>query len=196
LNGIEKNGNSVNDLEKIDVLSLDDDKIKSIGELLSNDTSRNIMKTLFKETMTANQLSQNMKVSLPLVIYHLKKMQGAGLVKIVRTNVLEDEKQYMTTKFALVVLPSSVTDKVKKSKSLHNSLRRFYRLASIGVCALISWVVIGYVAPNPSMMRVPVGVEIIPEGLFWSTTVSLTIIIVGLVTELFLSYRKQKTLNF
>lgn len=196
MDGIEKNGNSVKDLEKIDILSLEDDKIKSIGELLSNDTSRNIMKSLFKETMTANQISQNMKVSLPLVMYHIKKMQSIGLVKIVKTNVLEYEKQYATTKFALVVLPSSVTDEVKKSKSLYNSLKRVYRLTTIGICALISWTVIGSIAPNPSMMRMPVGIEVIPEGLFWSTTVALTIIIVGLAIELFLTHRKQKKLNF
>jgi DNA-binding transcriptional ArsR family regulator len=196
LDGIEKNGNSVKDLEKIDILSLEDDKIKSIGELLSNDTSRDIMKSLFKETMTASQISQNMKVSLPLVMYHLKKMQNIGLVKIVKTNVLEYEKQYATTKFALVVLPSSVTEELKKSKSLYNSLKRVYRLSAIGICALISWTVIGSVAPNPSMMRIPAGIKIIPEGLFWSTTVALTIIIVGLAMELFLSYRKQKKLNF
>ncbi|MHB8603411.1 MAG: ArsR/SmtB family transcription factor [Nitrosotalea sp.] len=192
MDGIEKNGNSIKDLEKIDILSLEDDKIKSIGELLSNDTSRNIMKSLLKETMTANQISQNMNVSLPLVMYHLKKMQSIGLVKIVKTNVLEYEKQYATTKFALVVLPSSVTEEVKKSKSLYNSLKRVYRLTAIGICALISWTAIESIAPNPSMMRMPAGVEIIPEGLFWSTTVALTIIIVGLTMELFLSHGSRK----
>src|SRR5579885_2604876 len=155
---IKKNDNMTKDLEKMDILSLEDDKIKSIGEILSNDTSRNIMKELFKKIMTANQLSKEMNVSLPLVIYHIKKMQSLGLVKSVKTNVLEDEKQYSTTKFALVVLPSS-TDEAKKSKSLYNSLRRVYRLAAIGIGALISWTVIGAIAPSPSGIRMPVGIE-------------------------------------
>ncbi|MDE1843685.1 MAG: hypothetical protein KGH95_08555, partial [Thaumarchaeota archaeon] len=44
--------------ERIEILSTEDGKIKSIGEMLSNDSSRNILKTLLDDTMTANQIAQ------------------------------------------------------------------------------------------------------------------------------------------
>jgi predicted transcriptional regulator len=71
--------------DKIEIMSTDDQRIKAIGELLSSDSSRTILKLLFNEQMTANQIAQKTEISLPLVIYHLKKMQEVGLVKIAQT---------------------------------------------------------------------------------------------------------------
>ena len=130
--------------EKIEIISTEDEKIKSVGELLSSDSSRAILKLLFEDTMTANQISQKTAMSLPLVIYHLKKMQGMGIVKVsnVGKNVkAQDMKYYTTTKFAIVILPSSLSQKAKTSKSLANSFKTIYRFASIGVAGVATWFV-------------------------------------------------------
>lgn len=130
--------------EKIEIISTDDEKIKSVGELLSSDSSRTILKLLFEDIMTANQISQKTGISLPLVIYHLKKMQGMGIVKVsnVGKNVkAQDMKFYTTTKFAIVILPSSLSQKAKTSKSLANSFKTIYRFASIGVAGIATWFV-------------------------------------------------------
>jgi hypothetical protein len=58
--------------KKVEIISTDDDKIKSIGELLSSDSSRNILKLLFDQVLTANQIAQKTEISLPLVIYGKK----------------------------------------------------------------------------------------------------------------------------
>ncbi|MDE1725579.1 MAG: winged helix-turn-helix transcriptional regulator, partial [Thaumarchaeota archaeon] len=68
--------------EKIEILSTEDDKIKSIGEILSNDSSRNILKLLLDDTLTANQVAQKAGISLPLAIYHLKKMQDLEIIGV------------------------------------------------------------------------------------------------------------------
>jgi DNA-binding transcriptional ArsR family regulator len=128
--------------EKIEIISTEDEKIKSVGELLSSDSSRTILKLLFEDTMTANQISQKTGISLPLVIYHLKKMQDMGIVKVsnVGKNVkAQDMKYYTTTKFAIVILPSSLSQKAKTSKSLANSFKTIYRFASIGVVGIATW---------------------------------------------------------
>jgi len=184
---------TLGDLEKIDILSLEDEKIKSIGELLSNDTSREIMKTLFQNTMTVNQIAQSINLSLPLITYHLKKMQSMGLVKTVKVSVFDNEKHYTATKFVLVVFQSSVSDKAKRSKSLLNSLKRVYRFACVGVCALISWGIIQNMSTSGT--RIPVGSGIVSENLFWSTTIPLLIIIGGLIVERFLSHKQRKALE-
>lgn len=128
--------------DKIEILSTDDDRIKAVGELLSSDTGRSILKLLFNDQMTANQIAQKTDVSLPLVIYHLKKMQDAGIVKIAQTGKntkSHDMKYYTVDKFAIVILPSGVTEKAKSSKSLHNSFNRIYRFATIGGAGLAAW---------------------------------------------------------
>ncbi len=133
--------------EKIEIISTEDEKIKSIGELLSADSSRTILRLLFNERLTANQISQKTGISLPLVIYHLKKMQEMGIVKIsdVGKNVkAQDMKYYTSTKFAIVILPSTLTEKARTSKSLFNSFRTIYRFASIGIAAVTAWFVSQY----------------------------------------------------
>lgn len=130
--------------EKIEIISTEDEKIKSVGELLSSDSSRTILKLLFEDIMTANQISQKTGISLPLVIYHLKKMQDMGIVKVsnVGKNVkAQDMKYYTTTKFAIVILPSGLSQKAKTSKSLANSFKTIYRFASIGVAGVATWFV-------------------------------------------------------
>lgn len=128
--------------DKIEILSTDDDKIKAVGELLSSDSSRAILKLLFNDQMTANQIAQKTETSLPLVMYHLKKMQDAGIVKISSTEKntkSHDMKYYTVDKFAIVILPSGFSEKAKSSKSLHNSFNRIYRFATIGGAALATW---------------------------------------------------------
>jgi len=130
--------------EKIEIISTEDEKIKSVGELLSSDSSRAILKLLFEDTMTANQISQKTGISLPLVIYHLKKMQDMGVAKVsnIGKNVkAQDMKYYTTTKFAIVILPSSLSQKAKTSKSLANSFKTIYKFASIGVAGVATWFV-------------------------------------------------------
>lgn len=130
--------------EKIEIISTEDEKIKSVGELLSSDSSRAILKLLFDDSLTANQIAQKTGISLPLVIYHLKKMQDMSIVKIssIGKNVkAQDMKYYTTTKFAIVILPSSLSQKAKTSKSLANSFKTIYRFASIGVAGVATWFV-------------------------------------------------------
>lgn len=128
--------------ENIEIFSTDDEKIKSIGELLTNDSSRTILQLLFKEEMTATQLAQKTGTSLQLVKYHLNKMQDVGVVrisKIEKNTKAQDMKYYKATKFAIVILPSKISDKTKESKLLLHSFKTIYRFAGIGVAAIASW---------------------------------------------------------
>ncbi|KAF6243925.1 ArsR family transcriptional regulator [Nitrosopumilus sp. b1] len=128
--------------DKVEILTTEDEKIKAIGEILSSDPSRQILKLLFNDSLTANQLSQKTGSSLPLTIYHLKKMQEAGVVKI--TNVgkntkSHDMKFYTIDKLAIVILPTEMKDPAKKSKSLFNSFNRIHRLATLGAACVAAW---------------------------------------------------------
>lgn len=128
--------------DKIDILSTEDEKLKEIGEILSSDSSRQILKLLFNNSLSANQIAQKTEMSLPLVIHHLKKMQSTGVVKI--TNVgkntkSHDVKFYTIDKVAIVILPSEMQQPAKKSKSLLNSFNRIHRLATLGGISIAAW---------------------------------------------------------
>ena len=111
--------NNTEEPEKIEILSTDDEQIKSYGELLSNESSRTILQLLFDEELTAYEISQKALISLQLVKYHLKKMQDLGVVKITKVgkNIkAHDMKYYKATKFAIVIVPPALSEKQNKAK--------------------------------------------------------------------------------
>lgn len=138
----EDQNNSPDMTEKIEIFSTDDEKIKSFGELLTNDSSRSILQLLFKEEMTANEIAQKTGESLQLVKYHINKMQDMGIVKVskVEKNTkAQDMKYYTATKFAIVILPNSVSEKAKESKSLLRSFKILYKFAGVGVATVAAF---------------------------------------------------------
>ena len=168
--------------EKVEILSTDDEKIKLIGSLLSNDASRNILKLLFEQEMTANDIAKKTGMLLSLVIFHLQKMQEAGIVtisKIGKNSKGHDMKYYGTTKLAVIILPSKFSEKAKKSKSLFNSLRKIYKFTAIGIMAILSWFVL-----NTGVKPVSPGLasntpDVAPIGI----VIPLMIVIIGLIVE-------------
>src|SRR5574340_1713487 len=128
--------------ERVGIYGTEDYNLKALGEVLVNDVSRNILKILFENAFTANDIAIKTEYSLQLVRYHLKKMQDVGLVeisKIGKNTKSHDMKYYSATKFAIIILPSKFSDKAKTSKSLLRSLKSLYRLGAIGIAAIGSW---------------------------------------------------------
>jgi predicted transcriptional regulator len=172
--------------EKIEILSTDDEKLKLIGSLLNNDTSRNILKLLFEQEMAANEIAEKTGILLSLVIFHLQKMQQSGIVsikKIEKNSKGHNMKYYGTSTFAIVILPSKFSEKAKKSKSLLNSLTRISKFAAIGISGLISWTVIQlqYLGKDPSHGGAIPQSEITPNTL--SIIIPLVVMLFGLVIE-------------
>jgi len=128
--------------EKVGIYDTNDEKLRELGEVLINDVSRIILKLLFDETLTANEIATKTSFSLQLVRYHLKKMQDVELVeiaKIGKNTKAHDMKYYAATKFAIVIVPSKFSDKAKSSKSLFKSFRSIYRFGAIGVATIGAW---------------------------------------------------------
>jgi hypothetical protein len=69
-------------------------------------------------------------------------MQEVGIAqvsKIAQSEKGKDMKYYTITKIAVIIMPSKISERAKKSKSLLNALTRIYRLAAIGITAVASW---------------------------------------------------------
>lgn len=179
---------SVEIYEKVEIVSTDDEKIKLIGNLLSNDSSRTILKLLFEKEMTANELAQKTGMLVSLVIHHLQKMQEASIIKvnkIGKSSKGHNMKYYGTTKFAVIILPSKISEKAKKSKSLIRSLIKIYKFAAIGIAGAITWL-----ALKPTETTVPLDKLLTPhepslisEQFYLSIALSLAVVIAGLIIE-------------
>jgi len=127
--------------ENIKILATDDEKIKSFGEILTNDSSREILQLLFNDELTASQIAQKSDVSLQLVKYHLNKLEDLGVVKISRiekNSKSQDMKIYTASKFSIVIVPPKLSEKTKESKLLVRSFRHIYKVAGLGIATGLS----------------------------------------------------------
>ena len=134
----EENKNEDDITEKIKILATDDDKIKSFGELLTNDSSRAILQLLFNEELTALQIAERTEISLQLVKYHIIKLQDLGVVRITKTeknSKSQDMKFYSASKFSMVIVPPKYSEKTKESKLLVRSFKHIYKIAGLGIAA-------------------------------------------------------------
>ena len=130
------------DKDEIRVVSSDDDqKIKTVGEVLANESSRTIMKLLAGKTeMTINEISQEIELSIPLVSHHIKKMQDAGMVKVSRVGTsVKGHKMnyYCATNQSILITPPE-----RKMHTLFASLKKISRFAAIGMAGLVSWAIV------------------------------------------------------
>ncbi|MCE2506715.1 MAG: hypothetical protein J4F36_09690 [Nitrosopumilaceae archaeon] len=126
----------------IRIYSTEDEKIKEMGKLLVSDTGRQILQLLFSETLTAKQISQKTGFDIPLVKHHILRMLDLDIVrvaKITKSMKSQDMKCYAASPHAIIILPSSVTDKAKKSKMLTRSLKTIYRLTGVGIASVSTW---------------------------------------------------------
>ena len=127
--------------EKIKILATDDEKIKLFGEIFTNDSSREILQSLFNEELSATQIAKNNDISLQLVKYHLNKLQDLGVVKISKiekNSKSQDMKIYTASKFSIVIVPPKFSEKTKESKLLVRSFRHIYKIAGLGIATGLS----------------------------------------------------------
>ena len=127
--------------ENFKILATDDEKIKSFGEIFTNDSSREILQLLFNEELSATQIAQKTDISLQLVKYHLAKLQSLDVVKISRiekNSKSQDMKIYTAMKFSIVIVPPTLSEKTRESKSLARSFRHIYKVAGLGIATGIS----------------------------------------------------------
>lgn len=124
--------------DDVEIISTDDDKIKLVGEIFSNDSSRKILKLLSNDNeMTANEIAQKNNMSLALTIHHLKRMQTAKMIKVSKTGISakgQEMKYYAATNQAFLITPE------KSTHLIMDSLKKFSKFAAIGMAGLVSWI--------------------------------------------------------
>ena len=142
---IDSNSSSDND---VGIFSLDDAKMKILAKVISNKSGIEILNLLFHNEMTANEIAQNTGMSLQLVKYYLDKMQNIDLIYVSKTGKNSKSRNmhyYKTSKLAIVITPSEITEKVKQSKLLtrsFNSISRFFGMGLVSILTALSMIVV------------------------------------------------------
>ena len=183
--------------DEIKILSTDDEKIQQFGELLTNQSSRKILQLLFHEELSATEIGQKTGVSVQLVKHHINKMldlEIAQVSKIEKNAKQQDTKFYRARKFAVIIVPSHVSQKAKESRSLARSFKTIYNFAAIGAAAVISGVITSVMTSESDTTRggfddfaEPAGIEsALP------VIVPLVVISLGLAIELYRRAKKEK----
>jgi len=124
--------------QQIKVFDCNDKSLKILGELLSNDTSRKIVKSLIEKEMYTNEISNKLNISVSLVIFHLKKLEELGLLEIRYKQIVRkgNEHRYFRMVPGLFVIPN---ESVEKTGFLKRFFKDGIKFAGIGIAALISW---------------------------------------------------------
>jgi DNA-binding transcriptional ArsR family regulator len=107
--------------EVVEILTTEDERIKSIGEIFANDTSRRILMSIFEGVNTAGDLASRLGISLPLSVYHLKRLEQAGLIKVCSVRISSKQQkvnQYVPMKLAFVLIPSATATEKAGYRSL------------------------------------------------------------------------------
>ena len=178
-------------IDEIKVFGADDRSLKLLGELLSNDTSRKIIRCLIEKQMYTNELATKLDIPISLVIHHLKKLEELNLVDVKEKQITKKTKKHKFFRMSgkIFVLPNDSNVEIREMGSLKRILQEKIRYTIIGVTALFSFVLISNQDISKAFVsQEPLGAPFYLESVF----VPFLIIIVGLIIELVVQYKKKK----
>lgn len=182
---------------EIEVISDDDETLKTLGELLSNKTSRDLLKFLMNKETYKMKISDELGVPFSLVEHHLKKMEKLGLVKISQKKLVKDgvlHKTYKITATGIFIFLNNTETAIKENGTLKKIFKDGIKLVAIGGGALFSLISLNY-NPNeisrltPDVTNVNFFTDKIPlDVTYFSLAIATIIVSVGL----FLFFKKKR----
>jgi len=118
-----------------------DDNLKSLGELLSNETSRKIIKNLMEHQMYTNEIATKLDIRVSLVIHHLKKLEELGLVQIVDRKIKRKGEKHRFFKIDsdIFVTINKTKNEVEEKGVLKRIFRDGIKFTSILLLGILSW---------------------------------------------------------
>lgn len=140
----------------VNVFSLDDVKMKILAKVISNKSSIEILNLLFHNEMTANEIAQKTNMSLQLVKHYLDKMQQIDLIQISKTeknSKARNMNYYKTSKLAIIITPSKITEKTKQSKSLIRSFHSISKFFGMGIVSAVTALSLVMVSAESSLLN-------------------------------------------
>lgn len=139
---MEENEKSDKDFDKIKVFSSDDEKLKILGELLSNKSSRDIIRLLIGKEMYTNEIATKLDIRSNLVIHHLKKLEDLGVLEITEKKISKkgNKHRHFRMNSYLFLAPNSIQDEKKDRGILKRIFKEGIKFVAVGVAASISFI--------------------------------------------------------
>ena len=122
---------------RIKVFYSDDDKLKILGELLGNKSSRDIIRLLIYKESYTNDIARRLNLRANLVIHHLKKMESIGLVEVRTGRITKKGKEHRFFRVhpGILVLPEGT----ESEGALKKLFKRTVKFAAVGASAALSY---------------------------------------------------------
>lgn len=185
---MEKNIDCDDDFHKIKVFSSSDEKLKSLGELLSNKSSRDIIRLLIDKEMYINEIAKKLGLRVNLVIHHLQKMESIGLLEITNKTITKkgEEHRFFRIPHGMLIFPEK-----SEYETNNGLLKKIFKKG-------IKFMVIAIAGAIPSSIEFLVKSQNVNKdadvNLLGSNSLvfGLTIIVIGLVIERIISSRKKR----
>lgn len=124
------------------VFPTDDIRLKTLGEIFSNESGRKILSLLLEKESTIMEISKECRISANLVIHHIKKMIITDIVIVTKetTNSRGRSLRFYRAKPAIVILPKDAATKLHKNNTLRKTLDKIVRFGSVGLAGIITWI--------------------------------------------------------
>lgn len=127
--------------DKIKVFSSEDEKLKILGELLSNKSSRDIIRLLIEKEMYTNEIAKKLELRANLIIYHLQKMESIGLLEITNKKILRkgEEHRFFKIPSGMLIVPNE-SNEIAKNGFLKKIFKEGIKFVAIGFATIISFI--------------------------------------------------------
>lgn len=187
------NENDSKNFDKIKVFSSDDEKLKILGELLSNKSSRDIIKLLIDKEMYTNEIAKKIELRVSLVIHHLQKMEAIGLLEINNKKIVRkgEEHRFFRISQGMLIVPNESKEVINEGffRGVFHSSVKFM---VIGIASIFSGVFSSFISFPKQGYDPSYPIPLIPEVSYFPLTVSLTVIIFGLIIERIFRIKRKK----
>lgn len=184
---MEENGKN---FDKIKVFSSDDEKLKILGELLSNKSSRDIIRLLIDKEMYTNEIAKKLELRPNLVIHHLQKMKSIGLIEITKKKRIQNggEHKFFRIPNGMLIVPNESRDSVE-NRIIKRTFKSSMKFVTIGIAGGIVWLsnIVNY-SNTKTVYPLPFGSDTHIDPLI----PALMVIIIGLSIERIISIKKRK----
>ena len=108
----------------IKVFYSDDENLKEFGELLSNQTSRSIIRALIEKEYYKNELAEKLDMRISLVDHHLKKLEELNMVTVSEKQITKKGVRHRYFKMNSEIF---ISNSSKNSKHDEQILRRIFK---------------------------------------------------------------------
>ena len=180
---------------EIEVISDDDESLKVLGELLSNKTSRELMKFLMNKSTYKMKISDEMGVPFSLVEHHLKKMEVLGLVKVTNEKIIKGgvmHKTYKITAHGIFILLNHTKEELKQEGSLKRIFKEGIKIVTVGMVSFLTWTQTTRtsVSPDNGIFDFSKSLDIVfyEQSMFFP----MLVIITGLIIHQTYGWKKRK----